>query len=44
MSELGDSLPEETRVDFQQLVFSGSKVLEFLSSQTVSALSNLTLL
>ena len=42
MSELWDSLPEETRVDFQRLVFSSSKVLEFLGSQTVSALSNLT--
>ena len=43
LSELGDSLPEETRGDFQWLVVSGSKVLEFLGSQT-SALSNLTLL
>ena len=44
MSELGDSLPEETRGDFQRLVVSGSKVLEFFGSQTVLALSNLTLL
>ena len=44
ISDLGDSQPEETRAEFQQLVISGSKVLEFLGSQTISALSNLTLL
>ena len=44
ISDLGDSQPEETRAEFHWLVVSGSKVLEFLSSQTISALSNLTLL
>ena len=44
ISGLGDSQSEETRAEFQRLVVSGSKVLEFLGSQTISALSNLTLL
>ena len=44
ISDLRDSQPEETRAEFQWLVISGSKVLEFLGSQTISALCNLTLL
>ena len=32
ISDLGDSQPEETRAEFQRLVVSGSKVLEFLGS------------
>ena len=44
MSKLWESLPKEARVDFQRLVVSVSKALEFLVSQTVSALSNFTLL
>ena len=44
MSKFGESLPEEARANFQRLVVSGSKALEFLGSQTVLALTNLMLL
>ena len=39
-----ESLPDEARVNFERLMVSGAKALEFLGSQAVRALGNLVLL
>ena len=44
MSTFSESLPDEARVDFDRLIVSGSKALEFLGSQAIAALGNLVLL
>ena len=44
MSTFSESLPDEARVDFNRLIVSGSKALEFLGSQAIAALGNLVLL
>ena len=44
MSTFSESLPDEARVNFDRLIVSGSKALEFLGSQAVPALGNLVLL
>ena len=38
-----EHLPDEVRADFQRLILSGSRALEFLSSQGCTALGNLVL-
>ena len=44
LSKFGESLPEEARPNFQRLMVSGAKSLEFLGSQTTPVLANLVLL
>ena len=44
LSKFGESLPEEARSNFQRLMVSGAKSLEFLGSQTTPVLANLVLL
>ena len=44
LAEFSESLPEEARVNFEQLTVLGAKALEFLGSQAVPALANLVLL
>ena len=44
MSTFSESLPDEARVDFDRLIVSGWKALEFLDSQAIAALGNLVLL
>ena len=38
-----ENLPVEVRADFERLILSGSRALEFLASQGITALSNLVL-
>ena len=38
-----ENLPVEVRVDFERLILSGSRALEFLASQGITALDNLVL-
>ena len=38
-----ESLPVEVRADFERLILSGSRALEFLASQGITALGNLVL-
>ena len=38
-----EHLPDEVRADFERLIFSGSRALEFLASQGCTALGNLVL-
>ena len=38
-----ENLPVEVRADFERLILSGSRALEFLASQSITALSNLVL-
>ena len=38
-----EHLPDEVRADFERLILSGSRVLEFLASQGYTALGNLVL-
>ena len=44
MSKFGESLPEDTHSNFQRLIVSGAKTLEFVASQTTTVLTNLLLL
>ena len=44
LSKFGESLPEKARSNFQRLMVSGAKTLEFLGSQTTPVLANLVLL
>ena len=44
LSNFGESLPEEAHSNFQWLMVSGAKSLEFLGSQTTPVLANLVLL
>ena len=44
LSKFGEALPEETRSDFQRMMVSGARSLEFLGSQTTPVLANLVLL
>ena len=44
LSKLGESLPEDAHSNFQRLMVSGTKSLEFLGSQTTPVLANLVLL
>ena len=44
MAGFRESLPDEARVNFERLMVSGAKALEFLGSQAVPALGNLVLL
>ena len=44
MAAFRELLPDEARVNFERLIASGSKALEFLGSQAVPALGNLVLL
>ena len=44
LSKFEESLPEEARSNFQRLMVSGAKSLEFLGSQTTPVLANLVLL
>ena len=44
MSTFSESLRDEARVNFDRLIVSGLKALEFLGSQAVAALGNLVLL
>ena len=44
LSKFGDALPEETRSNFQKMMVSGARSLEFLDSQTTTVLANLVLL
>ena len=44
LSKFGESLPDEARSNFQRLMVSGAKSLEFLGSQTTPVLANVVLL
>ena len=44
LSKFGEALPEETRSNFQRMMVSGARSLEFLGSQTTPVLANLVLL
>ena len=44
LSKFGESLPDEARSNFQRLMVSGAKSLEFLGSQTTPVLASLVLL
>ena len=44
LSKFGEALPEETRSNFQRMMVSGARSLEFLDSQTTPVLANLVLL
>ena len=44
LSKFGEALPEETRSNFQRMMVSGKRSLEFLGSQTTPVLANLVLL
>ena len=44
LSQFGEALPEEARSNFQRMMVSGARCLEFLGSQTTPALANLVLL
>ena len=44
LSQFREALPEETRSNFQRMMVSGARSLEFLGSQTTPVLANLVLL
>ena len=44
LSKFGEALPEETRSNFQRMMVSGTRSLEFLGSQTTPVIANLVLL
>ena len=44
LSKFGEALPEETRSNFQRMMVSGARSLEFLGSQTTPVLAKLVLL
>ena len=44
LSKFGEAVPEEARSNFQRLMVSGARSLEFLGSQTTPVLANLVLL
>ena len=44
LSKFGEALPEETRSNFQRMMVSGARSLEFLGSQPTPVLANLVLL
>ena len=44
LSKFGEAMPEETRSNFQRMMVSSARSLEFLDSQTTPVLANLVLL